>query len=124
MNVALNTLLAMVVFAPIWILRQKSLSIQWPIRYLLAILPAMYTGLGWQFAVFAYTPLGCQGGMKNLHSCWVGGVDITPLVDHGFFLMIPFFFFAGPLSLWLLLNNAAEQIGAWHQKQNSPTRKK
>jgi hypothetical protein len=66
-------------------------------------LPAAYTGLGWGLGILAY-------------DFFMGGMDFTPLVGHGDFLMIPFVFIAAPLSLWLLLNTGAKQIGAWHRR--------
>ena len=119
MDLLLNILLAIAVFGPPWLLRRKSQKLRWRTRYLLALIPAVYTGLGWQFASLTYKSFGCLGGMKNLHDCFVGEIDITALMGYGFFLMIPFTFVAGPLSLWLLLSTVAEQIGAWHQNTDS-----
>ena len=83
---------------------------------MLPALPAAYTWAGWKFGVVAYDFFGCQGGMKNIPACFAGGTDFTPLVGHGFFLMIPCIFVATPISLWLLLNTGVKQVGAWHQK--------
>jgi hypothetical protein len=117
LNAALLVLLAVVLIYPAYLLRRQAYRFTWRARYLLAALPAAYTGLGWQVAALSYEWVGCQGNMKGLYACTLGGADVTPLVGYGFFLTIPFFFVALPLSLWLLLDTAAKQIGEWRQRQ-------
>lgn len=114
------TVLAVVLFAPPIILSRHEDKIRWRGRYFLSALPVAYTWAGWKLGVIAYDFFGCKGGMKNIHACFAGGIDFTPLVEHGSFLMIPCVFVAAPLSLWLLLNTGAKQVGAWHRR-NFPT---
>lgn len=116
LDVFFLTLLAVVLLAPPLILFRREEVLRWRTRYLLSVLPVAYTGLGWRLGILAYDFFGCQGGTKNVHACLMGGMDFTPLVGHGGFLMIPFVFIAVPLSLWLLLNTGAKQIGAWHRR--------
>lgn len=117
LNAALLVLLAAVLIYPAYLLWRQADRFSWRARYLLAALPAAYTGLGWQVAALSYEWMGCQGNMKGLYACTLGGADVTPLVGYGFFLTIPFFFVALPLSLWLLLDTAAKQIGEWRRRQ-------
>lgn len=73
--------------------------------------------MGWQLGKHAFDFFNCQGGPKNLHSCMLGDVDLTHFAGFvSFFPMIAFFYVALPLSLWLLLNTAAKQIGEWHAR--------
>ena len=116
LNFLLMCLLAITLFCPPYLLLKMEDSFKWGTRYLLSALPAAYTGLGWQLTTFAYRAANCQGGVKNIHGCFIGNVDITTLVGYGYFLMIPFFFFALPLSLWFLLDTSAKQLGAWHRR--------
>lgn len=88
-------------------------------RYVLSILPAAYSGIGWLLAKIGYGYFACEGGLKNIHACMALGHDVTFLIGYGFFLMLVFTFIAGPLSLWMLLNTVAKQIGAWHQQQKN-----
>ena len=121
MNFLLLALLAAAaLFAPPMLLSRYESRMAWRSRYLLSVLPAAYTLTGWKLGVIAYDFFGCQGGSKNIHACLAGGTDFTPLVEHGLFLMIPCIFIATPLSLWLLLNTVAKQVGAWHRR-NFPT---
>lgn len=116
----LLALLAAALFAPLILLSRYEDRMAWTTRYLLSALPVAYTWAGWKLGGVAYDFFGCQGGMKNIHACFTGGTDFTTLVEHGFFLMILCIFVATPLSLWLLLNTGAKQVGAWHRK-NFPT---
>lgn len=120
MNFLFLSLLAAALFVPPILLWRYETRMAWRTRYLLSALPAAYTGAGWKLGVIAYDFFGCQGGMKNIHECLAGGIDFTPLVGYGIFLMIPCTFIATPLSLWLLLNTVAKQMGAWHRR-NFPT---
>ncbi|MDC7698291.1 hypothetical protein [Vogesella indigofera] len=120
MNFLLLALLGAALFAPPILLSRYEGRMAWRSRYLLSALPVAYTWAGWKLGVVAYDFFGCQGGMKNIHACLTGGTDLTPLVGYSFFLMIPCIFVATPLSLWLLLNTGAKQIGAWHRR-NFPT---
>lgn len=120
MSFLLLALLAAALFVPPMLLSRYETRMAWRSRYLLSIIPSAYTWAGWKLGVVAYDFFGCQGGMKNIHACLAGGTDFTSLVGHGFFLMIPCIFIATPLSLWLLLNTVAKQMGAWHRR-NFPT---
>lgn len=115
-NLLLMGLLAVAVFYPTYLLHKKEEKLKWRTRYFLSTLPALYTGLGWQIASVGYNAVNCQGGVKNIHGCVLGGFDVTLVVGYGFFLMIPFCFLALPLSLWLVLNTTTKQLGAWHKK--------
>jgi hypothetical protein len=81
-------LLMTMLILPSVLLFSRSLMFAWP-----SSLPAfgaarcLYEG-GWQLGMLAVTQLDCLGG-KNLHSCAAGGTDMTALVGHGLFLMIP-----------------------------------
>ncbi|OBY91700.1 hypothetical protein A6723_018205 [Pseudomonas sp. AU11447] len=83
----------------------------WLARYLLAVIPAAYSGIGWQLGSWGYGYANCQGGAKNLQDCLAGSADITAWVGYGLFLMIPFLFLGAPLSLWFLIDTAAKHIG-------------
>ncbi|MFV3335470.1 hypothetical protein ACNFIA_31495 [Pseudomonas sp. NY15437] len=104
-------ILALALFVPPALLFWRSSQLAWPVRYLLAVLPAAYTGIGWQLGSWGYAYASCQGGAKNLHGCLAGGADVTAWVGHGLFLMIPFLFIGAPLSLWFLIDTAAKHIG-------------
>lgn len=112
----LLTLLAMALIAPPIILARREDKLSWTTRYALSALPAACTWSGYKLAVLSLDWLHCKGGMKGAHDCFFSGVDVAPLVDRGLFLGIPFLFIAAPLSLWLLLNTSAKQIGAWHRR--------
>ncbi|MDH1009608.1 hypothetical protein N5J43_18285 [Pseudomonas nicosulfuronedens] len=104
-------ILALALFVPPLLLFWRAPSFTWPMRYLLAVIPAACTGIGWQLGFWGYTYTNCQGGAKNLHDCLAGGVDITAWVGYGLLLMIPFLFLGVPLSLWFLLDTAAKHLG-------------
>jgi hypothetical protein len=106
----LLSLLAAVLLAPPFILSRYKAKLSWWSRYSLSTLPVAYTWAGWKTAVVAYGFLGCEGGAKNLHGCLAAGIDWTPLVGYGFFLMIPCLYIAAPLSLWLLLTTVVKQV--------------
>ena len=106
--------LVMAVFGPVIVLSWKE-NIKWRNRYILAAVPAAYTGFGWWLTSFVSDIVKCQGGLKDIHGCWLGSVDVTPLINYGFFLMLVFLY-ALPLSLWLLLNTLLKQAGLWHKK--------
>ena len=84
----------------------------WLARYIFSIVPLVYTWLGWQLAKVGYEFFACQGNLKSIQECVRWGVDFTPLIGHGFFLMIPCVFFALPVSLWFLLNTAVKHLRA------------
>ncbi|MDH1264733.1 hypothetical protein [Pseudomonas sp. GD03944] len=88
----------------------------WWGRYLLALVPVVYTGAGWWLGIVAYDYFGCQGGAKNVHACLAGGAEVIALVGHGLFLSIPFMFVAVPLSLWFLLDTTMKHIGQWNRQ--------
>ncbi|MGX8883187.1 hypothetical protein ACWWD9_08230 [Methylovorus sp. SPW-M1] len=116
LNLLLMGLLAAILFSPPYLLHKKGDKLKWKTRYFLSILPALYTGMGWEIARVGENVVNCQGGIKNLHGCVLGGFDITPLIGYGFFLLIPFFYLALPLSLWLFLKTMAKQLNAWYKK--------
>lgn len=107
-------LLATALFAPPLLLSKREARMSWIGRYFLSAIPLAFTGTGWTLGTFAYDLFGCQGGLKHLHDCLVGGFDLAPLVGYGFFLGIVCPVLGAPISLWLLLNTAAKQIGSWH----------
>ena len=115
LNTLLLLLLAAALFISPAILMRCAERLRWRTRYLLALLPVAYTGIGWCLGTWGYGYFGCQGGVKNLHGCLAAAVDVTALVGHGFFLMIPGLFIAAPLSAWFLLDTALKQIGAWNK---------
>ncbi|MBV7582160.1 hypothetical protein KW851_04985 [Pseudomonas sp. PDM33] len=104
-------ILALALFVPPMLLFWRASRLTWPVRYLLAVIPAAYTGIGWQLGSWGYTYANCQGGAKNLQDCLAGGADVIAWVGHGLFLVIPFLFFGVPLSLWCLIDTAAKHIG-------------
>lgn len=114
----LMLLLATTMVLPPVLLFAPRVAMAWPIRYGLAALPAIYTGVGWQLGAIAASRLACLGGIKNLHACTVSGTDVTTLVEYGLFLMIPAIFLAMPLSAFLLLNTLRKQMRArrWYQR--------
>ncbi|MBI4987633.1 MAG: hypothetical protein HZC23_02335 [Rhodocyclales bacterium] len=116
LSAALLALLAFVLCVPPLLLSRREGQMAWATRYFLSILPVAYTWLGWQFGSAGLDFFTCRGNFKGIHDCFLWGADFTPLVDHGLFLMIPCVFVALPMSLWLLLNTAARQMGAWHRK--------
>ncbi|WP_417775912.1 hypothetical protein [Stutzerimonas xanthomarina] len=97
-------LLIIVLNLPPVLLAYRRVLLAWPTRYVLAALPAAYTLTGWQLGRLAMTRFNCLGGVKNLHDYSMSGTDITVLVGHGLFLMIPGIFVAAPLSTFLLLD--------------------
>ena len=118
---SLLLLLSVLVGPPIFLHRSEQ-TYGWPVRYVLSIFPAAYSGIGWILAKIGYGYFACEGGLKNIHACRAVGHDVTFVIEHGFFLMLVFTVVAGPLSLWMLLNTTAKQIGDWHQRQkNSDT---
>ena len=100
--------LALAIIGPLFMLLGE--NVQWGRRYILACIPAAYTGLGWLITSFASDFAHCKGGLKDIHGCLIGSVDISPLINHGFFLALVFFY-ALPISLWLLINTALKQLG-------------
>ncbi|WP_207888355.1 hypothetical protein [Pseudomonas sp. 30_B] len=104
-------ILALALFVPPAVLFWRALQLAWLVRYLLAVIPAAYTGIGWLLGSWGYAFANCQDGAKYLHDCLAGGVDVTAWVGHGLFLMIPFLFIGAPLSLWFLIDTAAKHIG-------------
>ncbi|WP_043798359.1 hypothetical protein [Azospira oryzae] len=106
-------LLAVLLAPPLCLARWPD-RFSWPTRYALAALPLLYTTGGWQLGLAGVNFFACQGHSKDLHDCWRWGLDFTPLVDHGLFLIIPGLYIALPLSCWLLLNTGARQLGAWY----------
>lgn len=108
--------LAAAVLLPPLVLWRKAKRMKWTARYILSALPAVYTWAGWKLGAFGYVQLGCQGGAKNVHTCIASGLDLTPLVGHGLFMMIPFVFVAAPLSAWFLLDTALKQVGDWNRR--------
>lgn len=107
----LIALLVLVMILPPVLLSSRRLTLAWPLRYLLSALPAAYTWIGSQIGMLAATRFDCLGGMKNLHGCSAGGTDMTALIGHGLFLMIPGVFVAAPLSMFLLLDTLCRHIG-------------
>ncbi|WP_044873494.1 hypothetical protein [Pseudomonas sp. LFM046] len=103
-------LISALVACPIFLIWREN-QLRWWARYVLSLMPVAYTWIGWRLGVLAYDHFGCQGGAKNVHACYANGIDVTALVGHGMFLMIPFIFFAAPMSLWFLLNTGAKHIG-------------
>lgn len=112
LNFWLLAVLVMALVTPPILLLNYENRMTWLSRYLLSVFPAIYTWGGWRLAVVTYDFLGCRGGVKNVHACIASGLDVTPLVGHGFFLMIPSLLVATPISLWLLLNTSVKQIGS------------
>ena len=110
-NAALLLLLAFALFLPPLLLTLRQEKMGWLARYAFSIVPLTYTWLGWQLAKVGYEFFACQGNLKSIQECVRWGVDFTPLVDHGFFLMIPCVFVALPVSLWFLLNTAVKHLG-------------
>lgn len=104
-------ILALALFVPPMLLLWRASRATWPVHYLLAVIPAAYTGIGWRLGSWGYTYANCQGGAKNLHHCLADGADITAWVGYGLFLMIPFLFLGAPLSLWFLIDTAARHVG-------------
>ncbi|QJP07770.1 hypothetical protein [Pseudomonas multiresinivorans] len=110
-------ILALALFVPPILLFWRASSFIWPVRYLLAVIPAAYTCIGWQLGSWGYTHFNCLGGTKNLHDCLAGGADLTAWVGYGLFLMLPFLFIGAPLSLWCLIDTAAKHIGQSRTQQ-------
>jgi cytochrome bd-type quinol oxidase subunit 1 len=110
LNAALLLLLALALFLPPILLSLRQEKMRWLTRYILSIAPLAYTWLGWQLAKVGYDFFACQGSLKSIQECARWGMDFTPLVDHGFFLMISCVFFALPVSLWFLLNTAVKHL--------------
>lgn len=110
-------ILALALFVPPMLLFRQASRLTWPVRYLFAVVPAAYTGVGWQLGSWGYAHANCQGGAKYLHDCLAAGADITAWVGHRLFLMIPFLFIGAPLSLWFLIDTAAKHIGQFRSAQ-------
>lgn len=109
-------MLAVALLAPPIILWKREETLSWSKRYLLSIIPLGYTFIGWKLGAYGYGNLACQGNPKRFHDCILWGFDLTAIVDYGLFLMMPCLLFALPLSLWLSLDTALKQLGAWHKK--------
>ncbi|MDH4608117.1 hypothetical protein [Pseudomonas sp. BN102] len=116
LDLLLLTVLAAALIVPPVMLYRRAEQMSWTTRYTLSALPAAYTWAGWKLSELGYVQLGCQGGLKYLHACFADGLDLTPLVGHGFLMMIPFVFVAAPLSAWFLLDTALKQIGDWNRR--------
>jgi len=104
-------ILALALLLPPMLLFWRASCFSWPVRYLFAVIPAAYTGIGWQLGSWGYAYANCQGGAKSLQHCLAGSSDLTTWVGYGLFLMIPFMFLGAPLSLWFLIDTAAKHIG-------------
>ncbi|MDF3868659.1 hypothetical protein P3W53_29685 [Pseudomonas denitrificans (nom. rej.)] len=104
-------ILTLALFVPPILLFWRASRFTWPVRYMLAAMPAAYSCIGWQLGSWGYSYASCQGGAKNLRDCLASGTDITAWVGYGLFLMIPFLFLGAPLSLWFLIDTAAKHIG-------------
>lgn len=115
-------ILAVALFAPPIILSNRAEHLPWAVRYCLSFFPFGYTFIGWQIGALGYDYFACQGNPKGFYDCIGWGIDFTPLVGHGLFLMIPCVFLALPVSLWFLLNTLAKQVGGWHKKNISARR--
>lgn len=109
-------LLAAALIGPPTMLVWRGGRLGWVFKYLISALPGAYTGLAYLLATKSFKYLDCEGGIKGVEGCMLAGLDVSLLVDHGFFLSIPFLFIGAPLSLWLLIDTGARQIGAWHRK--------
>lgn len=76
---------------------------KWKYKYFFTSLPPFLLFGGWKLSDWAYHYFGCQGGLKSLHSCHMGTIDITLYMGFGLFwcqlLWIPAIVF----SAWLLL---------------------
>lgn len=72
-------------------------------KYFLAALPAPLLFSCWKLSDWAYQYYGCQGGLKNLQSCYVGTIDIMPYIGFGLSFCQIFWFPAIVFSAWLLL---------------------
>lgn len=112
-------ILAVALFAPPIVLSKRADHLPWAVRYCLSIFPFGYTFIGWQIGALGYHYFACQGNPKEFYDCIGWGIDFTPLVGHGLFLMIPCVFLALPVSLWLLMTTVAKQIGVRHKKNSS-----
>lgn len=109
-------LLAAVVLGCPAILLWRGSRLGWFHRYLLSFLPIFYTVSGWWLGTWAYGYFDCQGNTKNLHGCYAGSVEITALIGHGLFLVLPAMFVAGPLSLWFGLDTAIKHVGSMNKR--------
>jgi hypothetical protein len=116
LNTFLLLVLATALFTPPILLSKRGDRFTWPVRYFLSVFPVSYTFIGWQMAALGYGYFSCQGNPKWFHDCIGWGIDFTPLIEHGLFLMIPCVFLALPLTLILLLTTAVKQIAYWRMK--------
>lgn len=103
-------------FVPLWVLSKYELRLSWWMRYVIASLPAGYTGLGWQLAGLTADILHCPPQTKDYAACYWGQIDLSGWINYGIFLMIPLLV-AIPITLWLLLDTALKQMGSWHRRQ-------
>jgi len=83
--------------------------VYWLRKYIVALLPAIITMVGWQSAIWAYAYFGCQGNLKHLQPCFAGSVNIVPFLGFGLFWCQLLMFVALPLSFWLVIKVVAKQ---------------
>jgi len=89
------------------------------LKSFLASLPAVLSFSGWKLAVWAYDYFACQGGVKNMQSCFAGGVDILPALGIGLFWCPILLWICLPVSAWLLIRVWAQHIAAHPEQANS-----
>jgi len=84
----------------------------WLVRYFLAAAPTLVPLVGWQFALWAYTYFGCQGGLKGLQPCFIGPFNLLPWLGLGLFWCQLLLWVFSPLSAGLLLSVAIRHYRA------------
>lgn len=88
-------------------------------KYFFALLPAIFTVGGWQLAVLAYEYYGCEGNIKALQPCLVGGINLLPALGFGLFWCQILAWVFGPISLGLVLGCGARDLRCYLSKNNN-----
>ncbi|MNF56174.1 hypothetical protein D3C85_323620 [compost metagenome] len=84
----------------------------WTTKYLLAVMPPIFFFTLWKLGVFAFHHFGCQGNIKNLAPCSLGGIDLLPWLAFGMFWSPILFWLSLPVSAFFLVDIGAKHLGS------------
>lgn len=82
----------------------------WPLKYLVALLPAAICLGGWQGAIWAFDFFECEGDIKHMHPCLVGTVNLLPLLGIGLFWLPILSVITVPVSVWMLITTGVKHF--------------
>jgi hypothetical protein len=84
----------------------------WMSKYIVAATPPVIFFALWKLGVFSYHHFECQGNIKNLAPCSVGGFDLLPWLGFGMFWSPILFWLSLPISAFFLIDTGAKHIGS------------